>query len=156
MIIMFWTAVKNDRTFAGHNKLRATHTMWRTSLFTSKTAMVFDFYVTFILFNFFLQMIHWVASWYDFNSFSVNGNIFFLSKLITSAACSLKGIQNFFIQSFPQQKLCLFSIISNVHIFYIEYPQKYVHLFLLLKISLDYYLDLQKLFVVIDLISYIG
>ena len=81
---------------------------------------------------------------------------FFFSKLITSAACSLKGIQNFFIQSFPQQKLCLFSIISNVHIFYIEYPQKYVHLFLLLKISLDYYLDLQKLFVVIDLISYIG
>ena len=70
---------------------------------------------------------------------------FFFSKLITSAACSLKGIQNIFIQSFPQQKLCLFSIISNVHIFYIEYPQKYVHLFLLLKISLDYYLDLAEI-----------
>ena len=37
--------------------------------------------------------------------------------------CSLKEVQNFFIQSFPQYKVCLFSIWSNPQIFDIEYPQ---------------------------------
>ena len=42
---------------------------------------------------------------------------------ITFVACSLKEVQNFFIQSSPRYKVCLFSILSKPHIIDIEYPQ---------------------------------
>ena len=41
-------------------------------------------------------MKHCVVSWCDFSSFSFNGIIFFFSKLITSAECSLREIENIF------------------------------------------------------------
>ena len=40
---------------------------------------------------------------------------------VISIACSLKDLQNFFIQSFPLYTSCLFSIPPNVHIVEIEY-----------------------------------
>ena len=50
--------------------------------------------------------------------------IFFFSKLIRFVACLTK-VQNFFIQSSPQYKVCLFSVLSKGHIFDTEYPQEY-------------------------------
>ena len=52
--------------------------------------------------------------------FFVNDRIFFFSKLITFEACSLRVLQNFFIQSSRRYKLCLFSTLSNDHIVHIE------------------------------------
>ena len=64
-----------------------------------------------------------VETWCDFSSFFVNGNIFFLSKLVKSTVRSLREIQNIFMQSSPRYKLYVFFILSNAHIVDIEYPQ---------------------------------
>ena len=48
---------------------------------------------------------------------------FFLFKINYIFACSLKAVQNFFIQSFPRYKVCLFSMWSNSKIVGIEYSQ---------------------------------
>ena len=50
--------------------------------------------------------------------------IFFFSKVIRFVACLTK-VQNFFIQSSPKYKVCLFSVLSKAHIFDTEYPQEY-------------------------------
>ena len=55
--------------------------------------------------------------------FFVNDSIFFLSKLITFVACSLKEQQNFLIQSSPRYELCPFSIVLKIHIVDIDEPQ---------------------------------
>ena len=44
-------------------------------------------------------------------------------KSIIFFACSLKEVQNVFIQSLPRCKECLFSILSKDHIVDIEYSQ---------------------------------
>ena len=38
-------------------------------------------------------------------------------------ACSVKELRNFFIQYFPQYKVCLSSMWLNLQIVYIEYSQ---------------------------------
>ena len=48
---------------------------------------------------------------------------FFFSKPIIFFECSLQEAQNFFMESFPRYKLCLFSIWSNPQIVDIEYSQ---------------------------------
>ena len=59
----------------------------------------------------------------DFNSLFVNGNIFSFLNRIILVACSFKDSQNFFIQSFPRYKVCLFLICLNPKIVGIEYAQ---------------------------------
>ena len=39
------------------------------------------------------------------------------------AACSLMKVQNFFIESFPRYKVCLFSLLSKAHVVEVEYLQ---------------------------------
>ena len=48
---------------------------------------------------------------------------FFFSKSIKFFACFLKHSQSYFIQSFPQHKVRLFSSLPNAQFVAIEYPQ---------------------------------
>ena len=57
-----------------------------------------------------------------FNFSFVNNNIFFF-KINYIFKCSLKELQTFFKQYFPQYKVCLFSIWSNTQIVGIEWTQ---------------------------------
>ena len=49
---------------------------------------------------------------------------FSFSKLITFVVCSYKEVQNFFMQSSPRYKLCLYSTFSNAEIIRIGYLQR--------------------------------
>ena len=60
---------------------------------------------------------------YDFNSSFVYCNIFFFSKWIIFFVSSLKELEKFFIQSFPQYKVYLFSIWTYPQIVDIKYPK---------------------------------
>ena len=106
---------------------------------TCKMSMVSNFSVNFLISdlfkNLFPQMFHVSVILALFLSMIT----FFFSKLIIFVACSLKEVQDFFIQSSPQFKVHLFSILPNVHIIDFEYPQEHVHLNLLLKIFLDHF-----------------
>ena len=104
--------------------------MWRTSLFTCKIAMVSNFLVIFIFskplwesFSVDVTCTH-ILCYCSF--FSVNGNILLFSKLITFVACSLKEVQNFFIQSWPKYIVTLFSILSKPQIIDIEYVHEII------------------------------
>ena len=61
----------------------------------------------------FPQICHTFESWCVLSFCVLKGNISFFKKSIMFFACSLKEVQNFFIQSFLRYKVCLFSLWSN-------------------------------------------
>ena len=117
--------MKNYRDFIQH--IWTTNTRCWACIFFSIMAMISKFSIIFAFRELFKDVFctnttyFYILVW--FYSSSVNSNIFVFSKPIIFFACSLKEAQNFFIQSFPRYKVCLFSIWSNLQIVYIEYSQ---------------------------------
>ena len=68
-----------------------------------------------------------------------NGNIFLFLESIIFFACSLKEVQNFFIQSFRNKKYACFLYDQIQKLLALNIRKGYAHLFLLLKIFLDYF-----------------
>ena len=143
MIIIIWTVTKSYRNVIGHIEFQITNTLCCAPIFSCIMTKISTFSIIYAFRDFFNvifpQVYHAFASWCDFNFFVVNGNIFNLSKSIIFFACSLKDLQNFFMLSLLQYKLCFFSIWSNSQMMTLNICKEYVFLFLLLTIFLDYF-----------------
>ena len=111
-----------------------------TSMFPSIMAMVPSFKIFFIfsisIFKFFFINTTIFAFWHDFCCLFVDEFISFFKKIIISIMCSLKDSQNFFMQSLPLYKSCLFSMLVNGDIGDL---MEYVYLLLLQINFQDYF-----------------
>ena len=114
MLIIIWSIRKTTGVLFRHFICEIKYATFDTSVFTNIKTMVFNVMIIFII------------SVFMFEFFLANAAFFGKSSLcsIIFIACSLKGLQNFWIESSASYTLCLFSIPSNLHIVDIEYLQE--------------------------------
>ena len=96
-----------------------------TSIFTCKMTLVSNFLIIYTLRELFEDSFSTNITYFCILMWSqflfVIGNIFFFLKSIIFFAFSRKDSQYYFMQSFPQYKVCLFSMWSNAQVVDIEY-----------------------------------
>ena len=101
--------------------------MCHVSVFTCKMALASNILVFFIfcklLLIFFLQMGYLIPSWLDFSSVLLTVTFFFCSESMIFFACSVKDLQNLFMQSSLRYKVCSSSIWLNTNIVDFECAQ---------------------------------
>ena len=116
--------MKNCRDFIRHVKFQIANAV----CWTSVVAMISNFSIVCIIKEIFYEIFSanskYSCFFVCFLTFCLLLVTFFsLLNPIILIACSFEGLQNFFIQSFPRYKVCLFFIWSNPQIAGTEYPQ---------------------------------
>ena len=95
--------------------------MHSTSIFPCIMTIISNFkYFLCFKYKFFFTNFHIFTISYDSCCAFVNNFIFFFLKLIISIPCSLKDLQNFFMQYLPLYISCLFSMLLKNDIVDIE------------------------------------
>ena len=113
MIIMVRSTVKSYGDFFCCTLFKTRYAMCSACIMTMIPILTKFFIFSMFPFKYFITNITKFCIFYDFYCWFVNNLFFSFLKLIISIVCSLKDLQNFFIQSLSLYTSCLFCMLLN-------------------------------------------